>query len=323
MRRVIGYFVLLLLASCGTPEGDRVASDGGSAQLSAPTPTVSDALRQDAQTFASSMNISLDDAINRLQLQDEIGALQEQLATNEADTFAGMWIQHEPQYRVVVTFTRDGEQTIQPYIAGTPLADVIEVRTAQVTEQQLRDAQQATIELLDELGLPFSSGINIQESKVELYITDRQLFDQKMTEAGASLPPLVEPITTYEPLREPPPNVTPAPEAVLPQLRVTSGAFMLALFEGELIVENGCLRVQPDGSDTSHLVIWQPDYFASNNNGAIEIVDRDGAVVGRVGEQINMSGGEVSSLDERQLRDRLPANCSGPYWLAGNEIELR
>ena len=40
--------------------------------------------------------------------------------TNEKDTFAGLWIQHQPEHRFVVLVTHDGEETIRPYIEGEP-----------------------------------------------------------------------------------------------------------------------------------------------------------------------------------------------------------
>jgi hypothetical protein len=80
----------------------------------------------------------------RLALQDEIGELGAALEANEADTFAGLWIEHEPEYRVVVAFVGDaGEEVIRPYLQTYPaLADIIELRTAQYTLAELLAAQQ-------------------------------------------------------------------------------------------------------------------------------------------------------------------------------------
>jgi hypothetical protein len=72
--------------------------------------------------MAEALGISVDEAVRRFQLQEAIGPLGAQLEANEADTFAGLWLQQEPEFRVVVAFTQDGEATMQPYVAGTPLA---------------------------------------------------------------------------------------------------------------------------------------------------------------------------------------------------------
>ena len=284
---------------------------------------VSDALRRDAEAMAEQLGISVDEAIRRLKLQDPIGTLGAELERQEADTFAGLWIQHEPEYRIVVAFTRNGEETIQPYIENTPLADLVKVRTAEVTYEELKAAQQEAHRLLDELGLAVASGIDIKENQVDLYVTDRSLFDATLQEANIQLSEHVEVIIVYEPLGDDIPfAVTPDPTIQFPQLRTRSATFMEALLVGELVVKDGCLRVSAGYSDRGHLIIWQPDYFLNNNEGVVEILDRNGEAVARVGEEIRMGGGEVALTEnlKRQLREPLPEQCEGPYWLMGQLV---
>lgn len=325
MTRPVVWFVVLLvlLPGCGVPADDSVQTTGPSSQSTTPTVEVSDAFRQDAATMAKDMGISVDEAIRRLQLQGSIGTLVAALEQHEAGTFAGLWIQHEPVYRVAVAFTRNGPETIRPYIANTPLADVIDVRSANVTYAELKVAQQKTQQLLQGLSLSVASGINIQENRVELYVTDRTLFDTTLQQANVHLPDHVVVMTVYEPVGSTLPfAVTPDPTIAFPQLKMRSAAFMEALAAGELIVQNGCLRVQAHSSTASHLIIWQADYFLNKHNGTIEILDRNGAVVARVGDEIRMGGGEVPLTPdlERQLREPVLKQCEGPYWLMG-ELE--
>lgn len=96
---------------------------------------------------------------------------------------------------------------------------------------------------------------------------------------------------------------------------------MPALLVGDLVVEEGCLRLAEGNGGSSYLVIWQPDYFLNNNEGVIEILDKEGGVVTRVGNKIQM-GGEVALTEElkRQLDEPLPERCQGPYWLMGELV---
>ncbi|MEA3345575.1 MAG: hypothetical protein U9Q78_04935 [Chloroflexota bacterium] len=284
---------------------------------------VSDALRRDAETMAEELGIPVDEAIRRLKLQDPIGTMGAELERQEADTFAGLWIQHEPEYRIVVAFTRNGEETIQPYIENTSLADLVEVRNAEATYEELKAAQQEAHRLLDESGLSLASGIDIKENRVDLYVTDRSLFDTTLREANVRLPDYVEVITIYEPLGDDIPfAVTPNPTIHFPQLRTRSATFMTALLVGKLIVKDGCLRVSVSERDRGHLIIWQPDYFLNSNEGVVEILDRNGEAVARVGEEIRIGGGEVALTAnlKRQLREPLPEQCEGPYWLMGQLV---
>ena len=322
MSNPIRWLILLviLLVGCSAPVENSLQTSTPIAQPTAASLEASDALRRDAEMMAEDLGISVDEAIRRLRLQDPIGTLGAELERLEADTFAGLWIQHEPEYRVVVAFTRNGEETIRPYVEDTPLADLIEVRTAQATYEELKAAQQEVHRLLDESGLSLASGINIEENRVELYVTDRSLFDTTLREANIRLPDHVEVITIYEPLGDDIPfAVTPVPTIHFPQLRTRSAAFMEALLVGKLIVKDGCLRVSASEGDRGHLIIWQPDYFLNSNEGVIEILDRNGEVVARVGEEIRMGGGEVALTEnlKRQLREPLPEQCEGPYWLMG------
>ena len=79
-------------------------------------PAVSEALLQDACHYAADMGVDLPEAVRRLQAQATIGELGAELEANEQPTFGGLWIQHKPEYKVVVAFTRDGEETVRPYI---------------------------------------------------------------------------------------------------------------------------------------------------------------------------------------------------------------
>ncbi|GAJ24513.1 unnamed protein product, partial [marine sediment metagenome] len=72
------------------------------------------------------------------------------------------------------------------------------------------------------------------------------------------------------------------------------------------------------------LIIWQPDYFVNNNDGTIEILDRNGEVVARVGEEVCMGGGEITSIEHinKLLKEPLPQDCEGPYWLMGEIVPM-
>ena len=133
--------------------------------------------------------------------------------------------------------------------------------------------------------------------------------------------PTIRTVSTYEPLGDDIPfAVTPDPTVHFPQLRTRGEPFMEALLQGKLAVTEGCLRVT--GSGRSHLVIWQPGFFVNNNEGVIEILDRNGEVVARVGEEIRIGGGEVPLTEKLKqlLREPLPEQCRGPYWSMGELV---
>jgi hypothetical protein len=307
--------IVTSLSACVTAPGSLDQSTPTAAITMTATPN--EALQQDAEAMATHTGISVAEAIRRLSLQDAIGELGAQLEKQERETFAGLWIQHEPKYRVVVAFTRDGQETIDPYIQNTPLEELVEVRTVGVSLKELESIQQRVIQMTQELGFPFESSINVQANQVELYVTDKVLWEEALQRTNRQLPEHVETIIAYEPPGDTHPfALTPIPNLFMPQLRVRTGG-MDALLQGRLVAEEGCLRVRTFENE-SYLVIWQPDYFLNDNHGQIEILDRDGEVVARLGEEIRMGGGGASGPEfDAYLGKAIPSRCAGPYWLMG------
>ena len=143
---------------------------------------------RDANEYARQREVSLGEAVQRLRYQDQIGEPAETLATNEPDTYAGLWIEHEPAYRIVVRFARDPEGTIRPYIEGLPFAGLVEVRGARYTLAELEDIHAQTLAQLDELDFGVSSSLSVQENRIEVYVSDRAWVESELRRAGAALP---------------------------------------------------------------------------------------------------------------------------------------
>ena len=157
------------------------------------------ATSEQAQIYASNHNISTEEALHRFQLQDIAGELDAELSMGEAETFAGLWIEHNPKFKIVVQFTRDGGETIKPYLKlHTELANIVEVRTAKVLSLvDLQKAQANASDSAHALDIPVGSGINVYNNNVELYVTktDRSRFDDAVQRRDIQLPDVVRVIT--------------------------------------------------------------------------------------------------------------------------------
>jgi len=279
------------------------------------------AILQDEQSYADDMDISLDEALKRLEIQNDaaIGALQARLQQEEPGNFAGLWLQHQPQFRIVVAFTRDGQETIAKYMGpDNPLSALIEVHPAQYTYAQLQADQEEVMRLLETFGLPAGAGIMVMDNKVLVDVTNHVAFEAALAQAGLSLPDSVVVNAVYEPLDEPSLTITPTPGIFMPQLKQRDVAFMEALLVGKLVVEDGCLSVRSEND--SYLVIWQADYFLTYSHNTVEILDETGTAVARVGDLIYLGGGEQGAVDENELRQPIPETCDGPYWRMGESV---
>ncbi len=316
---ILTLFLLLLMASvsCNTQE---TRPDTGIGEISL-SQDEEDAIRIDAEMYAESEGVSVEEAIRRFELVDDAGPLKAAIVENEADTYAGSWIQHQPEYRFVFAFTENGEETIKKYVKeDSPLYGLIEVRTFEVSYKELRKAQEETMQLLKDLNLDFfcATGTNVKENCAEVYVSDSKLFNEILQEANVQLPPHVKQVVTYEPLEEVPFEINPPdPPVHFPQMKM-SGAMTLNSGASKLVLKDDYLCFG------EAIIIWQPDYFLNDNNGSIEVLGRDGKVVAREGEEVYMTFGGLEAVEDvnRYIKEPLPRDCQGPFLIQGYGTRL-
>ena len=163
--------------------------------------TISDAMRQDGQSYAAQWGIGLDEAVRRLQLQRSIGELGAELEENEAGTYAGHWIKHgtaSGDFGMVVRFTSNGDETIQRYgqhVANGPLAGMVELRSADVTLAELRQSQSDAMGAISGQDIPVESDIDVTTGKVNIYVAERSRLDDAVQRGNISLPENVDLVT--------------------------------------------------------------------------------------------------------------------------------
>lgn len=129
------------------------------------------ALERDARWYADHFDVSLEEAIYRLQLQGAVGELNATLREREPNTFAGLWIQNVPEYRIIATFTANGSETIRPYIENQKYAAHVEVRTASVPLAELEIVQEEIYTEIVGLGLDAISGLDVINNRITLEVT--------------------------------------------------------------------------------------------------------------------------------------------------------
>lgn len=161
---------------------------------------VSPALARDARMYAEQHGVELSEAITRLLMQDTVREL-ENLLYRESDTFGGLWIQHEPEYRVVVAFTKDGEETIARYVQDETLMDLIQVRTVEATYGELMKASREADWTVREVGFRSRTIINVPENMVEVHTPDRSRLEEALRKNGKTLPALVHIVERMLPVR--------------------------------------------------------------------------------------------------------------------------
>ncbi len=174
---------LIASISCDNND-DTVSSDLSNIETKSPfTP-----LELNGSDYIYDSGISIDEAKRRSQISSEAGYLQNPLRQNESATYAGLWIEKEPTYCVVVAFTKNGTATLQNYVEDGPLSDAIRIRTAKYSLEELRVRRQEAEQVLKELDIDFGSALLERYNKIELWITDINEVNSALNAIGYALP---------------------------------------------------------------------------------------------------------------------------------------
>lgn len=90
----------------------------------------------------------------------------------------------------------------------------------------------------------------------------------------------------------------------------------LAMTSGELVVKNGCIKVQT-ASDGAKTLIFPLSYTLKPTAGGWKILDRNGAVWGEIGDARDIGGGPVAHPDlvNRMVTAADRQRCPGVFWL--------
>ena len=179
--------IAVAVAWVARPEG-ATAYELGGLEHDARVLTTEGTQTTDTQWYADHYGVTLDEATRRLALGSEISTLQSKLRRDESESFAGLWIEHTPEYKVVVRFTANGNETIQPYVQNGPLSQMVEARMADLSEAALIESQHTAVSLADELGIDKDSSVDIRNNRVELNVVDQADLQSKLDSRGLSLP---------------------------------------------------------------------------------------------------------------------------------------
>ncbi len=110
------------------------------------------------------------------------------------------------------------------------------------------------------------------------------------------------------------------PVTYFPQTINTPPAYLEARVTGELILENGCLRVK-DFDGKSVLLIWRPGFSTKTVEGNVQIIDSKNQVTASVGDFVEVGGGFDAHPELYGLTEPIPENCLGSFWLVGESIK--
>ena len=103
-----------------------------------------------------------------------------------------------------------------------------------------------------------------------------------------------------------------------PQKITRPSVYFDITIKGELALDNGCLRVSGVG-EHSFLLIWDPRFSTRTEQGIVQVIDSStGEVLASAGDYVATGGGPPTEMG---LKEPIPDECPGPYWLVGHTIK--
>lgn len=255
---------------------------------------------------------------------DSIAYVNQQLQENEADTLAGLWIRHEPDYRVMVAFTRDGPETLAEY-TDDPL--FLAINRPGPTLVEARAKQESFVEDLNRLGVNWS-GAGYNEATGRLEVTLAGNGDPVRAAAARGEIDLPDWIDLVEPdpfpISAPPPAVNAERVKAYPQIGHRTDMYMSTLvglpdIRATLTLRNGCLMLDTDQG--SYVGLWQQhNSLDLSDPNRITILNRFNGSRIAPGDELALTGiqpdgNAIRTADQvPDLVGTSPA-CPGPYWL--------
>ena len=277
----------------------------------------------DVKIYAQNMGIGLEEAERQFHLQDAAGELQIKLRENEADTFAAIWIEHTPEFKIVVLFTENAQQKIKPYLTEE-LTGVVEARDVKTSLAMLEDSQEKVISSLLNLGIQARSETDVYENRITIFVneTDKSQLDAALQNKQITLPNNVDVVTVWKLEQTGEAANPPSLGDHFPQLLSTPNVFVdLPPVQGELVLENGCLRlsgVNNRSTGSSYLLIWDARFSTRTEQGVVRVIDSiTNEVLASVGDHVMVGdGGDIIGRTWKPI----PEECPGPYLVVGESV---
>lgn len=114
---------------------------------------------------------------------------------------------------------------------------------------------------------------------------------------------------------------TSSPIPFFPKQKEEPNVYMQADLTGELILVDGCLRIN-DIDNNNFLLVWPKDFSLRIENNTVQVIDEIGQLVAQEGDTLVIGGGEMPEEHIAEyLAEPLPDNCRGPFWIVGDEFQ--
>lgn len=172
-RALISALVIVGVVAIGLLDAPRRPARSGSADAVETDGTASTSTGE-IGAYARAHRVTLEEALQRSKLQERAGELDADLSAPADPGYAGLWIEHEPRFRVVVAATGDAVSRVQAEVVaatkGTDLEPIVEVESVRYSLARLEADQLSLVTVAQELKL--NTSIEVMRNRVVVTPTD-------------------------------------------------------------------------------------------------------------------------------------------------------
>lgn len=179
LKKRHGSLALLLVATFFFSSISAVAQ---SAPPQLPDPEKVGATKSDSPLGVSYLKqrykISDEEARTRLELEDEVIALATKLRADGDPMFGGVWIEHEPVYRIVVAFADQDDRKALRESLSPKLRRYVQIKSVKRSEKQTSEAVDNIIAALNASKIEYVSGYNVKNDKFFVEVESNDVANQ-------------------------------------------------------------------------------------------------------------------------------------------------
>ena len=140
---------------------------------------------QDAIEYARAFGVGAIEAEERLGRRDQVEALQ--IALSAESRFAGLYVEHVPEWRVVVLVAGELTRSVDAYADEAGLAGV-QVESVKYSLRELETIAVSTRDL--SLGVPVDRNVDVKGNRVEVRVAEGSDLARDISGSAADLPAL-------------------------------------------------------------------------------------------------------------------------------------
>lgn len=170
LSRLLGGVLLALFLSAPTAAAQAPTPPDRPEADSPRVVTADEALRQEAGAYARVHGVGEQEALRRMRIEERMAEVVDRLQEQHRGRLAGIYLQHEPQFRLVVRLTGDGP--VRPEVAqlaGSELPVAFE-HGAAATREQILERMKSNVPLFRST-FPDLQGVEVDEATGEIVLT--------------------------------------------------------------------------------------------------------------------------------------------------------